>query len=74
MLLRLGSQHVLKRVVYTGASELGLVQLRGFLADYRRETYGFERSRQSPVCFLLVRGHCSGKFRRMGRSSSQRPF
>ena len=74
MLLRLGSQHVLKRVVYTGALELGLVQLRGFLVDYCRETYDLERPRPSPVCFLLLRGHCSGKFRWMGRSSSQWPF
>ena len=58
--------------VCAGALKLGLVQLRGFLTDYCREKYGLERPRPSPVCFFLVHGHCSGKFRWMGRSSSQR--
>ena len=52
---------------------LGLVQLRGFSTDYRREPWGLERPRPSPI-FFPDPGYFSGKFRRVGRSSSQRPF
>ena len=41
---------------------------------YRRESFGLERPWPSPVCFFLVRSHYPGKFRWMGRLSSQRPF
>ena len=71
--MSLSSQYVLERDVYTGALLLGLVQLRGFPTDYRREPYGLERPRSPPVFFYLDPGYCSGKFRRAGRSSSQQP-